>query len=124
MRDRQRAVVGAAILLACLHCTRREPASRGPVPETAIEGGIASTAAPVGPGFPDASVGCDPGQLLLMVSPEHPTRGHPFRVLAVTDRRIEGFLPLDSAAGVPSSGSMDEGAGPPFLWTLPVDDAK
>ncbi len=89
-----------------------------------MDAGIASTAATAAPGFADASVGCDPGQLLLMVSPEHPTRSRPFRVLAVTDRRIEGFLMLDSDAGAPSTGSMDEGAGPPFLWTLPVDDAK
>jgi hypothetical protein len=85
---------------------------------------IASTAQAPGPTTADANVGCDPGQLLLMVSPEHPTRSRPYRVIAVTNRRIEGSLMLDSDAGVSSAGSMDEGAGPPFLWTMPVDDPK
>jgi hypothetical protein len=85
---------------------------------------IASTTQAPGPTTANASLGCDPGQLLLMVSPEHPTRSRPYRVIAVTNRRIEGSLMVDSDAGVSSAGSMDEGAGPPFLWSRAVDDPK
>jgi hypothetical protein len=86
-----------------------------------MDAGVDSTA----PAVAIANPGCDPGPLLLMVSPEHPTRGRPFRAMAVTDRRIDASLVLDySDGGAPSTRSVDESAGPPFLWLLPVDDAK
>lgn len=119
---RRGAVFGAA--LALLRCSRGEQDSRVFVPVSSMDAGADSMAPAVA--IADPSPGCDPGPLLLMVSPEHPTRGRPFRAIAVTDRRIEGWLILDSDAGARASspGSIDEGAGPPFLWLLPVDDAK
>ncbi len=120
---RRGSVFVAAIALVCVRCSRREQDSRVSAPVVAKDAGVDSAAAAVV--IADPSPGCDPGALLLMVSPEQPTRGRPFHAMAVTDRRIEGSLMLDSDAGGASSiGSTDEGAGPPFLWLLPVDDAK
>jgi hypothetical protein len=62
--------------------------------------------------------------VLLFVSPEHPAAGKPLRVMAVSDRRVEGSLVLESDAGAPEVGTTEEGAGPPFLWMVTLDDAK
>lgn len=91
-------------------------------PEAGLEALATNLALPIAADA-EAPVACDPGQVLLFASPERPTRGSSFRVMAVTDRRIEGALVLDADGGRSAAGTVDEGAGPPFLWILPVDGA-
>jgi hypothetical protein len=95
------------------------------LPATAIDSPVQSQATVAGAIRLDAQAPCDPGQVLVLASPEQPTRGQPFRAIAVSERRIEASLALSADAGVHVAGAMEEGAaGPPFLWMLTVDDAK
>jgi hypothetical protein len=126
MSGRRGAVFGTAIVLSCVSCSRRE---RDPgtarLSVAAIDSAIQAPATPAGATRPDAKPQCDPGQVLVLASPEHPTRGQPFRVIAVSDRRIEASLVLGADAGVHAAAAPEEGAaGPPFLWMVFVDDAK
>jgi hypothetical protein len=126
MSGRRGAVLGTAIVLSCVSCSRRErdPGSASLAP-TPIDSANQAPATVAGAIRLDAQAPCDPGQVLVLASPEHPIRGQPFRVIAVGDRRIEASLVLGGAAGVHGAAAMEEGtAGPPFLWMLSVDDAK
>jgi hypothetical protein len=123
------AIRDIAIVLSCGSCARGEPASRarGSVVDPTEAGAetLATADASVASASP-ITTRCDPGEVLIFVSPAHPVRGRPFRVVAVTDRRVDGTLAPspDGGAGPGLVGTMDPGAGPPYVWILPVEDAK
>jgi hypothetical protein len=126
MVDRRRAVSTVALALTCASCSRvaREPRARQPVeavPEASADE-AAKTEAETQVTSPPATVGCDPGQVLLFASPEHPAHGRPLRVMAVTDRRVDATLSLEGDGGASPIARIEDGAGPPFVWVLSLED--
>lgn len=103
------------------------------------------------PGVEDATVATqaaavpacgDAGNTLLFVSPEHPVRGEPLRVIAVVDRRVDAQLTVApvakrstggrslAASGGDGAATADAGigaieavaqGGPPYAWVARVD---
>jgi hypothetical protein len=108
-----------------MSCSRRSHEPESPRATTApIDADIDPPSVPASRvPTPEPAMGCQPGPTMLFVAPEHPLAGRPFRVVAVTEGPIEATLSLDADGGA-SVASAGEGAGPPFLWILPVDDAK
>lgn len=126
MTGRRGAVLATAMVLSCLSCARRAQDPGGPSQvATAIDSPMPRPTIVAGTTGGDEQAPCDPGEVLLLASPEHPTRGHPFRLIAVTDRRIPASLVLDRDAGLRATATVDEvSAGPPFMWMLSVDDSE
>jgi hypothetical protein len=63
----------------------------------------------------DRAAACgDPGDVLVFVSPERPTRGQPLRAIAVADRPVDGDLVL--TAGNAKTEVQQRQGGPPYFW--------
>ncbi|MDP9034799.1 MAG: hypothetical protein M3O50_08320 [Myxococcota bacterium] len=62
----------------------------------------------------------DPGDAIVFVSPDHPVRGVPLRVIAVTDHAVDAELqvsgPESSPSKVATSVTRDRQGGPPYYW--------
>ncbi len=75
----------------------------------------------------------DPGEVFVFVSPEHPVRGRPLRVIAVTERAIGAELTVSPAEqvvqrlidGMPATPATtrESHGGPPYFWVAPIDAA-
>jgi hypothetical protein len=58
--------------------------------------------------------------VLLFVSPEHPKRGAPLRVVAVADRLVDAVLTVTGSDGTAYASASRQG-GPPYAWVATVD---
>jgi len=127
------AASAAAVVLA-LGCQRSHEAPPGPPPPPlapmadglpATEGSAtvqSATAASAASPAPPPTCG-DAGDVLLFASPEHPWRGSPLRVVAVSDRLVDASLALTApdgttAATVPAKARQ---GGPPYAWIATID---
>ena len=105
-------------LFACGRDKKPEPAAAPALDAGAIEASVA--AAPVVAACDDA-----PG-VFLFVTPNAPWSGAPLRVMAVTDRPLDGELVLVPNvgnvmdAGASSRTSGDRRGGPPYFWSAEV----
>ncbi|MCL2448615.1 MAG: hypothetical protein FWD17_06700 [Polyangiaceae bacterium] len=67
----------------------------------------------------------DAGSLLVFVSPEHPMRGRPLRVVVVGNHLVDAQLSLSPPGGAktapPITASRED--GPPYFWVATVDAA-
>jgi hypothetical protein len=89
------------------------PAS-APAPESALESAPAPAPAP-------APACGDPGDVLLFVSPAHPLRGQPLRVIAVADHVVDARLTLTAARGGDPVATSERHGGPPYFWIARAD---
>lgn len=89
-------------------------AAADPQPSTAASAATSPLAAPPAPECGS------PGDVLLFVSPEHPVRGQPMRVVAVADHVVDAHLALRApdGAAVPIDAARE--GGPPYAWVARV----
>jgi hypothetical protein len=127
-------IVAALGLAGSVGCHRSPtPSASDPAPGTAQ--GTATAAddpsaspplAPVGSSASTAGPACgDAGDMLVFVSPEHPMRGRPLRVVVVGDRLVDAKLSLSSPAGAKpaTTVTVSREDGPPYFWVATVDAA-
>ncbi|MCL2448191.1 MAG: hypothetical protein FWD17_04530, partial [Polyangiaceae bacterium] len=119
---------GMAWLLALSACSwpGRDATAR---PESAFARAPASPLAtdgpppvehPDAPPPPVASPACgDPGNVLVFVAPEHPSRTRPMRAIAVVDRAIDASLAL--TVGATRVEVHARAGGPPYFWLAETD---
>jgi hypothetical protein len=112
-------LVGLLGLSGCSRPARESPATPGP-PILAAPSSVSSLPPPASAAQAPTAPACgDPGDVFVFASPAHPVRGHPLRVVAITDRAIDARLTL-TAAG--ASVSTDERhGGPPYFWIQRVE---
>jgi hypothetical protein len=87
------------------------------VASVVVEAGVAPAALAPEPAVPACG---DSGDTLVFVSPEHPVRGRPLRVIAVTDHAIDARLTVSGPAGVAST-AVERHGGPPYFWMERID---
>jgi hypothetical protein len=60
---------------------------------------------------------------MLFASPEHPSKGRPLRVVAVTDKEVDAHLVLTGPDGAQAALAPEAGreGGPPYHWIVRVD---
>ncbi|HVH40799.1 MAG TPA: hypothetical protein VM925_00605 [Labilithrix sp.] len=119
------AVVVALVLLVPAGCSRAREAPASAVLPADPHADGAVIAVPVDGSAPpiiDASSGCEEAPaLFLFTSPAVPSAGRPLRVLAVSDKPLEGELRVEPAAGSrPPMRDGERRGGPPYFWTVEV----
>jgi hypothetical protein len=122
------------VALACaggLGCQRSpgQPLRSSTTP-VAVAASTASAAAALPsalpPPLPPAPLCGDPSKptsAFLFVSPEHPVRGQPVRVVAVTDEPLDASLSVQGASTTAPSApttAHDREGGPPYHWLVEV----
>ncbi len=95
------------------HAPLAPPSSATPVPTAAV-----SSASPQ-PALPAAPLCGDAGDVFVFTSPEHPVRGRPLRVVAVSDRSIDAHLTVTGAGT--SSSTPERHEGPPYFWMQRIE---
>jgi len=79
-----------------------------------------ASAAPSPPPAPEPECGAT-GDVLLFVSPEHPVRGQPMRVVAVADHVVDAHFELRSPDGKTPPVTATREGGPPYAWVARVE---
>ena len=119
------ALLASTLGLSCERSPRQPLQSSGaPV---AVATALTSASSPVPsppPVAPPAPLCGDPAKrpsALLFVSPEHPVRGQPFRIVAVSDQALDASLTVQGASNTPPTTVRDREGGPPYHWLAQVD---
>jgi hypothetical protein len=123
MPRRAWAIAATALLaVACQRTqTQREPLPTAAAPTPAeAPTPVTASAPPVAPATPAPACG-DAGEVLVFVSPEHPAKGQPVRVVAVTDRLVDGQLTVAGPDGAVVATASKRQGGPPYGWIARVD---
>jgi hypothetical protein len=118
--------LGAVVVLCVSACSRpaRESPATGSGPPAQTPASVSSLAsvlveagvAPAPPVPEPAMPACgESGDTLVFVSPEHPVRGRPLRIIAVTDHVIDARLTVTGPSGV-ASMALERHGGPPYFW--------
>jgi hypothetical protein len=113
--------------LACQRTLREPPptAAEPGTPGAAAAGSTVTspTAAPsASAAAAPAPAACgDPGDVLVFASPEHPVAGHTVRIVAVTDRLVDGRLAVSGPGGAALVTAATRQGGPPYAWIARLD---
>src|SRR5580658_3003877 len=62
-----------------------------------------------------------PASALLFLSPEHPVKGQPVRIMAVTDQALDASLTVQSGSTTSPTTVHDRQGGPPYHWLAQID---
>jgi hypothetical protein len=79
---------------------------------------VLGSAAAAPPPAPEPACG-DTGDVYVFTSPEHALRGHPLRVVAITDHAVDARLTLTGAST--TSSTEERHGGPPYFWMERVE---
>ena len=105
MARRAWAIAATALLALACQRTQREPLPAAAAPSPAeVPAPVASVAVPAAPAPPAPDCG-DAGEVTVFVSPAHPVKGQPVRIVAVADRKVNAQLEVTGEDGAAAGGS-------------------
>lgn len=119
-------LVSAFAAGAAVACSR-SPRSPAPDPMAPSAQTAAATPPPAAPSTtarasePPPPLCGAPGHVLVFVSPEHPVRGKPLSVVAVSERPLDAQLSLSPSSGGAPVVSRERHGGPPYFWLAQLD---
>jgi hypothetical protein len=116
------AAAGLAGVDGCSRPARESPGSHAPLAPTSSATPVQTapvSSASAQPALPAPPSCGDAGDVFVFISPEHPVRGRPLRVVAVSDRSIDAHLTVTGAGT--SSSTPERHGGPPYFWMQRIE---
>ena len=128
VRGASGALLVASFAVACQR-SPRQPLANSSVPVAVASPSTAVpptpvSAAPLVPPTPPAPLCGDPSKppsAFVFVSPEHPVRGQPVHVVALTDEPLDASLTVQGSPSTTPTTVHDREGGPPYHWLAQVD---